>query len=63
MVRWEGDWLIKGVRGEYYPCKPDIFEKTYEAVHLVTKVAPSDIRGLSRKSLANLPLPESPVRP
>jgi hypothetical protein len=25
-----GDWLIKGVRGEFYPCKPDIFEATYE---------------------------------
>jgi len=27
-----GDWIIKGVAGEYYPCKPDIFEATYEAV-------------------------------
>jgi len=27
-----GDWIIKGVNGEFYPCKPDIFEKTYEAV-------------------------------
>ncbi|CAB4143305.1 hypothetical protein UFOVP450_106 [uncultured Caudovirales phage] len=26
----EGDWIIKGVQGEYYPCKPDIFEQTYE---------------------------------
>jgi hypothetical protein len=26
------DWIIKGVQGEYYPCKPDIFEKTYEKV-------------------------------
>jgi len=25
-----GDWIIKGVAGEYYPCKPEIFEKTYE---------------------------------
>lgn len=24
------DFIIKGVNGEYYPCKPDIFEKTYE---------------------------------
>ena len=24
-----GDWIIKGVNGEFYPCKPDIFEKTY----------------------------------
>jgi hypothetical protein len=27
-----GDWVIKGVAGEFYPCKPDIFEQTYEAV-------------------------------
>ena len=26
----EGDYIIKGVNGEFYPCKPDIFEKTYE---------------------------------
>ena len=26
------DWLIRGVNGEFYPCKPDIFEKTYEKV-------------------------------
>lgn len=28
----EGDFIIKGVQGEFYPCKPDIFEKTYEKV-------------------------------
>lgn len=28
----KGDWIIKGVQGELYPCKPDIFEKTYEPV-------------------------------
>ena len=27
-----GDWIIKGVKGEFYPCKPDIFELTYDAV-------------------------------
>jgi hypothetical protein len=27
-----GDYIIQGVNGEYYPCKPDIFEKTYEKV-------------------------------
>lgn len=26
----KGDYIIKGVQGEFYPCKPDIFEKTYE---------------------------------
>ncbi len=27
-----GDWIIRGAAGEHYPCKPDIFEKTYEEV-------------------------------
>lgn len=27
-----GDWIIKGIKGEFYPCKADIFEATYEAV-------------------------------
>ena len=27
-----GDWIIKGVNGEFYPCKPDIFEMIYEEV-------------------------------
>jgi len=27
-----GDFIIKGISGEFYPCKPDIFEKTYEEV-------------------------------
>lgn len=26
----EGDWIIKGAKGEFYPCKPDIFTATYE---------------------------------
>jgi len=28
-----GDYIIKGVKGEFYPCKPDIFEATYEKVN------------------------------
>ena len=32
MVATPGDWIIRGVAGEIYPCKPDIFEATYEAV-------------------------------
>ena len=27
------DWIIKGVNGEFYPCKPDIFDKTYDVVN------------------------------
>lgn len=32
MVARPGDFIIQGVKGEIYPCKPDIFEATYEAV-------------------------------
>ena len=32
MLASKGDWVIKGVQGECYPCKPDIFEATYERV-------------------------------
>jgi len=32
MFASEGDWIIRGVKGEFYPCKPDIFEQTYEKV-------------------------------
>lgn len=35
-----GDFIIKGVNGEFYPCKPDIFEKTYD---LDTKITAEDI--------------------
>jgi hypothetical protein len=30
MIASPGDWIIKGVAGEFYPCKPDIFAQTYE---------------------------------
>jgi hypothetical protein len=30
VVASPGDWIIRGVKGEFYPCKPDIFEATYE---------------------------------
>jgi len=30
MTAQPGDWIIKGINGEFYPCKPDIFAKTYE---------------------------------
>lgn len=31
-IATEGDWIIKGVEGEFYACKPEIFEKTYERI-------------------------------
>lgn len=32
MTAHKGDWVIQGVEGEIYPCKPDIFEATYDKV-------------------------------
>jgi hypothetical protein len=33
MVASKGDYIIRGIKGEYYPCKPDIFEASYEMVN------------------------------
>jgi len=35
MIADVGNWIIKGIKGEFYPCKPDIFKETYEEVKLV----------------------------
>jgi hypothetical protein len=32
MTAKHGDWIIKGIQGELYPCKPDVFENTYEKI-------------------------------
>jgi hypothetical protein len=34
-----GDYLIRGVKGEHYPCKPDIFEMTYEPIQIAPQMA------------------------
>lgn len=31
MIAWPGDWIICGVKGEFYPCKPDTFAASYES--------------------------------
>jgi hypothetical protein len=36
----EGDYIIKGVKGEFYPCKPDIFEATYDKVYVTEEQDP-----------------------
>jgi hypothetical protein len=36
MCAQPGDWIIRGVKGELYPCKPDIFAATYERVEVPT---------------------------
>ena len=44
MVASPGDWIITGVHGEKYPCKPDIFEKTYEPVSYTHLTLPTNSR-------------------
>lgn len=39
----KGDYIIKGIAGEFYPCKPDIFAKTYEQVNEPACTAPQDL--------------------
>lgn len=46
MVANGGDYIIKGIKGELYPCKPDVFKATYEEANkpsLLLKMRPSDI--------------------
>lgn len=40
----KGDYVIRGVRGEFYPCKPDIFEDTYERVGIRGELTPSSLQ-------------------
>jgi hypothetical protein len=47
MTAQPGDWIIKGVKGELYPCKPDIFEATYEQVGEAPDIDQADAAGLA----------------
>lgn len=55
MTALPGDWIIRGVQGEFYPCKPDIFAKTYE---------PATAREIEqgRGAVAELPPLPDPIR-
>ena len=44
MLANPSDWIIKGVAGEIYPCKPEIFERTYEPVPPMTRIDTGDAR-------------------
>ena len=48
MTADKGDWIIKGVKGEFYPCKPDIFAATYEPAGHPAPDPPSDALTLER---------------
>lgn len=44
-----GDWIICGVKGEFYPCKPDIFEATYERIETAAREGTDQIAQDRRK--------------
>ena len=46
-----GDWIITGIKGEKYPCKPDIFEATYEPVPEYVAKDPVAIAGQPQEDL------------
>lgn len=50
-----GDWIIRGINGEHYPCKPDIFQKTYQVVDQAKEEINKDIKMLVSKIVATLP--------
>lgn len=57
MLASPGDWVIRGVQGEFYPCKPGIFEATYEPVAAVpvSPEAPDEARVMLHETPAELP--------
>lgn len=46
-----GDWIIRGVKGEFYPCKPDIFKQTYEQVEEPVEPKPRTFRVKSAEQI------------
>ena len=48
-----GDWIIKGIKDEFYPCKPDIFEMTYELAERTLAAPPSPILEHAQMDLLN----------
>lgn len=52
MMASAGDWIIRGVKGELYPCKPDIFEATYTPAAISGQATPAS--GAKRLSMADI---------
>lgn len=56
MIANLGDWIIKGVKGEFYPCKPDIFKMTYKELNenrIYDNIEKCDCGGLIIKTCQN----------
>lgn len=51
-----GDWIIKGVSGEFYPCKPDIFKKTYEKAYICLMCKKADKTHVIKKTKTKIEL-------
>ena len=57
-----GDWIIRGVKGEYYPCKPDIFEATYDrAAHVQNPAEIEHVAGDVSKNGAESDMAQQPA--
>jgi hypothetical protein len=67
MVGNVGDWIIKGVKGEFYPCKPDIFEATYgsvtEADGHIQELQIQNLSVLLRRALLRIPVVDGKAHP
>ncbi len=48
MIGKGGDYIIKGINGEIYPCKADVFEKTYEPADEIAKMVDKEMAQLAR---------------
>ena len=49
-----GDYIIKGIKGEFYPCKPDIFEATYEMTYNLEDITTVEIKDGKGKVIAKI---------
>lgn len=49
-----GDYIIKGIKGEFYPCKPDIFEATYEMTYNLEDITTVEIKDDKGKVIAKI---------
>lgn len=58
MLVTPGDWIIRGVKGELYPCKPDIFEATYEPVSTDSGMNSGDLIPIAERERSMIELRE-----
>jgi hypothetical protein len=67
MTAAPGDWIIKGIKGEFYPCKPDIFEATYISVNEsdghIQELQIQNLSVLLRRALLRIPVVDGKAHP